>query len=93
MILSIRLYFEKKKVARFETKASHQRGGPMINFGGLKMAWVCLIPFASQVILLTKVDQMTPDMLKEFPNYWLIQVCQVTTNYCLLYTSPSPRDS
>ena len=43
-----------------------------IDFGGLKTAWVCLIPFASQVILLTKVDQMTPDMLKEFPNYWLI---------------------
>ena len=72
LILSIRLYFEKKKVARFETEASSQRGGPMINFGGLKMAWVCLIPLALQVITIGKLDCMSPDMLNNYLNYWLI---------------------
>ena len=72
LILSIRLYFEKKKVAKFETEAHHQRGGRIINFGGLKMAWVCLFPLALQIITIGKLDRMSPDMLNNDLNYWLI---------------------
>ena len=77
LILSIRIYFEKKKVDRFETKASHQRGGPMINFGGLKMAWVCLIPLGLQVITISKLDHMTPKILNDYPNYWLKSILHI----------------
>ena len=78
LILTIPIYVAKHRVNKNkivkETKKMQQsyRLSSMINFGGLKTAWVCLIPFAFQVILLYKIDKMTPDMLKEFPNYWLI---------------------
>ena len=79
LILTFPIYVEKhranKKEIIKETKISQPqiyRISSKINFGGLKTAWVCLIPFAAQVILLSKVDQMTPDMLNKFPNYWLI---------------------
>ena len=77
LILSIRIYFEKKKVAKYENKASHQRGGPMINFGGLKMAWICLIPLGLQVITITKLDQMSPETLNDYPNFWLIYAAHI----------------
>ena len=83
--MSIRLYFEKKKVARFETEASSQRGGPMINFGGLKMAWVCLILLGLQVITIAKLDHMTPEILNVYPNYWLIYFAHIFNQFVIFY--------
>ena len=73
LILSIPILIIKR---RYKTKDEPieimKSNRTAINFGGLKTCWICMFPIAIQIILLSKLDKMTPQNLGIFPYYWII---------------------
>ena len=81
LILNIPLYLERKKIKinKFETERgiaqrSHSNG---MDFGGVKTAWVCIIPLILQLIFLRLQSHQTPEMLNDYPNYWVFYFTQM----------------
>ena len=56
---------------------SHNRG---INFGGLKTAWVGMIPLILQLIFLREQNHKAPEILNDYPYYWILYLTQMFTS-------------
>ena len=73
LILSIPILIIKRRYkAKDEPMEIMKSNRTAINFGGLKTCWICMFPLVLQIILLSKLDKMTPQSLGTYPHYWII---------------------